>query len=50
MEGVDNPWIIWILSEKSDALVEENLELEKPILHVPTVKRAKAIVCLRKAI
>jgi len=50
LEGIGNPRIVWILGEESDALVEEGVELEKMILRVPTLKRAKAVVCLSKAV
>jgi hypothetical protein len=47
LEGVDNPWIVEILSEQPNTLIKKNIQLEEAILSVPTIKGAKAVVGLR---
>jgi len=47
LEGIDNPWIVGILSEQPNTLIKKNIQLKEAILGVPTVEGAKAIVGLR---
>jgi hypothetical protein len=47
LKGINSPWIIGITGEQLNTFVEENIQLEKSILGVPSIKGTKAVVGLK---